>query len=62
MQRPTFQDAARLEKKMILVQMILTKVNYKSIFKKNPKKTRWYITLYASPIYSHSEDLNMSLL
>ena len=37
MQRPTFQDAARLEKKMILVQVAVTKVNYKSIIK-NIKK------------------------
>ena len=50
MQRPTFEDETRLEKKMILVQVAVTKVNYnlyKSIFK---KQQRWYIILYASPI------------
>ena len=34
MQRPTFQDKARLEKKMILVQVAVTKVNYKSMILK----------------------------
>ena len=34
MQRPTFEDETRLEKKMILVQVAVTKANYKSILKK----------------------------
>ena len=33
MQRPTFEDETRLEKKMILVQVAVTKANYKSIKK-----------------------------